>query len=56
MPDITCCHGKYCQIKEKCYRYTATPNAFWQSYFLISPYKDEKCEYFLEYKNEDKKN
>ena len=37
MPDITMCSGKDCPVKEMCYRHTATPNEFRQSYFLSPP-------------------
>jgi hypothetical protein len=46
MPDITMCAGIYCPIKDNCYRYTAKPNEYRQSYFLTPPYKDGKCEHF----------
>jgi hypothetical protein len=32
MPDITMCKNEQCAEKEKCYRYKATPNEYWQSY------------------------
>ena len=38
MPDITMCSGKDCPLKESCYRYTAKPSEFRQSYFSIPPY------------------
>lgn len=37
MADITMCGGKECPMKENCYRFTATPNEFRQSYFMIAP-------------------
>ncbi len=47
MPDITMCSGENCPLKEKCYRYKATP---WcgQSYFVEIPYNhnENSCEYF----------
>jgi hypothetical protein len=46
MPDITMCEGKNCPIKENCYRYTAKPNEYRQSYFVTPPYQDGKCEHF----------
>lgn len=52
MPDITMCNGRNCELKELCYRYTAKPSEFRQSYFLTPPIKEidgEKvCEYFWE--------
>lgn len=46
MPDITMCEGTGCPAKESCYRFTATPSEFRQSYFVEPPIKDGKCEYY----------
>ena len=40
------CPGTDCPQKEKCYRYTAKPCEYWQSYFIDSPIKDGKCEMY----------
>lgn len=49
MPDITMCEGLECPLKESCYRYTATPNEFRQSYFLEIPLKEDgECEHYWE--------
>ena len=32
MPDISMCSSNTCPLKESCYRFTATPSQFWQSY------------------------
>lgn len=46
MADITTCEGKDCPLKEKCYRYTAEPCKYRQSYFLEPPYKEDgHCDY-----------
>lgn len=45
-PDITMCKGTNCAAKESCYRFTATPNEFRQSYFMEPPIKDGKCDYY----------
>ena len=47
MPDIAKCEGTGCPLKETCYRFTATPSEFRQSYFLNIPYDEEtkNCEY-----------
>ena len=47
MTDLTMCKGKGCKTKNTCYRYTATPNDYLQSYFLISPIKNDGCEYYI---------
>jgi hypothetical protein len=46
MPDITMCPGTNCPQKENCYRYTAKPCEYWQSYFVEPPFKDNKCEMY----------
>jgi hypothetical protein len=46
MPDITMCSGKDCPLKETCYRYTAKPSEYRQSYFLSPPNKGKKCDYY----------
>jgi len=41
------CVGTDCNEKEKCYRFTATPNEYRQAYFLYVPKgADGKCEEF----------
>jgi hypothetical protein len=46
MPDITMCPGTNCPYKETCYRFTAKPSEYWQSYFMEPPIKDGKCDYY----------
>jgi hypothetical protein len=45
-PDITMCPGTDCPQREKCYRFTARPSEYMQSYFMKAPIKDGKCEYY----------
>ena len=53
MPDITMCKDIDCPIKDKCYRFTATPSEFRQSYFIDSPInKNGECEYFVNIKKD----
>lgn len=47
MPDITMCSGQDCPLKEKCYRYKATPSKYQQSYFSDPPCNGDKCDYFM---------
>jgi len=55
MADISMCKGDNCKLKEKCYRFTATREEIWQSYFLKPPIDDEgNCEYYWD--NESTKN
>lgn len=49
MPDITMCNGDNCPLKETCYRFTATPDEFRQTYFTDAPYNRGECSYH--YKN-----
>lgn len=57
MPDITMCSGKDCPLKETCYRYTATPSEFMQSYFIQAPYDKEyeTCGHYWEDKKSSKR-
>ena len=57
MPDITMCKGEDCIQKHACFRHTAVPDSYSQSYFEKPPREKEEvgigvymCEYFL--KNE----
>lgn len=62
MPDITMCmgfkpSGDMCKIRDKCYRFTATPDHF-QSFFQEAPFKGGSvrkpyryCEEFWGYDN-----
>jgi hypothetical protein len=45
-PDISLCLGTDCPQKETCYRFTAKPNEYWQSYFSVPPIKDGKCDMY----------
>ena len=52
MADISMCNNKNCKIKDCCYRHTATPNKYWQSYMLVENKveKKEDCEHFWQYR------
>ena len=54
MIDITKCKGTDCPLKEHCYRYMATDNPFYQTYYFDVPFEDGECEFFIdvEHKNE----
>jgi hypothetical protein len=45
-PDITMCLGTNCPYKESCYRFTAKPSEYMQSYFMNPPIKDGKCKMY----------
>ncbi len=46
MPDISLCQNYSCPLKEKCYRFTAKPSEFRQSYGMFE-YEDGNCDYFM---------
>lgn len=49
MADITMCAGLGCPHKEGCFRFTATPNEYRQSFFSKTPLKeDNSCDYFYD--------
>ena len=52
MADITMCNNTDCYLKDKCYRFTATPNKYRQSYFSEKVNKNKnECDYFWNNKN-----
>lgn len=50
MADIMMCMGDNCENREKCYRYTAPINKFWQSVFTETP-KEKPCQHFWDNEN-----
>ena len=38
MVDYCMCQGGDCPVKDQCYRFTANPDSYMQSYFLEPPY------------------
>ena len=53
MADITMCEGKKCPTKHQCYRHTAFPNEYRQSYFVEPPYQMDGCLYFMRMEEHD---
>lgn len=51
MADIAKCVGKNCKVKKSCYRFTAIPSEYWQSY-ITPQVKDGKCDMY--WKNKTK--
>jgi hypothetical protein len=47
MPDISMCKNYLCPLSEKCYRFTAKPNPYMQSYAAFEPEEDGTCLYFI---------
>lgn len=55
MPDIAMCLNETCLIKNNCYRFTAKPNPYRQSYCDFKPSKDTSesgCEDYIPNKDE----
>lgn len=49
MPDIAMCDNKDCPLRESCYRFTATPSKYMQTYadFEFTTKDDTtECEYY----------
>jgi hypothetical protein len=47
MADITMCQDKECTLAATCYRFTATPNEWRQSYFMYSPRDGGACNQYV---------
>jgi len=54
MPDITMCQNNLCALRDRCYRFTAKPDGYYQLYSMFQPrirFKDKTgiidCEHFL---------
>ena len=54
MVDIAKCkgerNGKICKVREKCWRFTASADKYWQAY-LHPVQLGKKCEYYWERNN-----
>jgi hypothetical protein len=49
MYDITLCRNEKCAVKERCFRWTARPDRFWQSYAIFAgSVGDKECWEFVE--------
>lgn len=50
MADITKCNGDKCRVREECYRYTAEPKEYGQSYFAPTPVSDSHvgCDHYID--------
>ena len=48
MPDITMCKGDGCRARNHCYRFTATPSDYRQSWFVQTPGNNKNCAYYYE--------
>ena len=47
MPDITICCNYECPLREKCYRYRAVPDEYWQSFAWYNC-RTDNCDYYWE--------
>lgn len=51
------CEGKGCPKKETCYRFTATPDTYWQAWFTATPTtENEECPYYYPKPREEGEN
>lgn len=53
MPDISMCKNEECPLREKCYRFLAEPDPYWQTYADFKyEIKDGEvhCDYFWDNK------
>lgn len=53
MPDIALCTNETCPLKDNCYRYTAIPDEYRQSYCKFAPVINEvldevECKHFID--------
>ena len=58
MPDISICKNYFCPLNKSCYRFTATPSEFKQTYGMFEYDETNKsCEYYwkTEYDTDTKK-
>ena len=46
MPDITMCCNYDCPLKDKCYRYRAVPDSYWQSFAMFNTTGEKDCDHF----------
>ena len=54
MADITMCTGEGCEARVTCYRFTAKPNEYRQSYFMEVPDINGGCPYYINHNYETK--
>ena len=53
MPDISMCMNKECPLREGCYRATAEPDEYWQTYSSFEYISaEEKCDHYWPTKEE----
>ena len=52
MPDITMCCNYDCPLREKCYRYRAVPDQYWQSFAWYEPLVKARLSYPAKYETE----
>jgi len=56
MSDISMCENQSCLRKEGCYRFTATPSRYRQSYGYFQPDADGDCEGYWDNEKQQKLN
>ena len=56
MPDISLCKNQHCPLRDKCYRATAIPSEYGQSYATFNLNADGTCNWFWDNKEYENKN
>lgn len=44
--DVTMCKGEGCLLRKNCWRYIGPAQPQYQSYFVVPPIQDKKCDYY----------
>ena len=55
MVDITMCTNEKCLLKDKCFRYLATPDPYYQAYYILDNDDDDGSNCKLYFECKDKK-
>lgn len=56
MPDIAMCQNKECPSANRCHRFLAIPDEFWQAFIQFTPEDGEEgCMYYIEHYKEDER-
>lgn len=56
MPDIAMCQNKECPSSNRCHRFLAIPDEFWQAFIQFTPEDGEEgCIYYIEHYRDDER-
>lgn len=53
MPDISLCRNEFCPLRNNCYRATAVPSEYMQSYAVFELKEDGSCDYIIKIKSKE---